>query len=499
MKYAGAADAHAGRARRSNFGVRRAPWNWLVRLSLARRFMLASLVILVSGMLGIGIWVSRRIESGVINRSSATTALFVDSFVAPHLQELSERDTISRESAGKLDWELFNTALGDEIAAFRVWNHNGVEVYSMQPELAGLQAPIEGDFQAAWDGEVTAKTTTLNALESRLGQRSGSRLLRIYTPIRRRGTDQVIAVVEFYQPTEDLEDQLTSASRRSWLIVGGITVLMYLLLAGFVQRASETIARQQRALGFQVNRLRDVLEQNELLHERVSRAAARTTALNERFLRRFSAELHDGPAQDLSLALLKLDNVAVACADVAGSGGCVNDLETIQQTVLRALQEVRSTSAGLLLPQLNSLSLTATVRHVVRSHERRTRTAVTLNLAPLPSDVPLAIKIAVYRVIQEALNNAALHAGGAGQRVDVSADDETLAMIVSDTGPGFDAHQSLVSDEHMGLAGMRERVESLGGRLLIESVPGAGTKVIVQLRVDGDVSSRLDMYDARHR
>lgn len=492
MKHTIATNAHVSGAGHRSLTWLAAPARWLGGLSLAQRFMMASLVILVSGMFGIGVWVSQRIESGVTHRTAATTALFVDSVVAPHLQELGEQDTISGESTRELDWDLFNTAFGDEIAAFKVWNRDGVVVYGMDPQIVGHRFPIEGNLAKALSGDVNGEISTLDHAENRVERQTESRLLEIYTPVLRDGTDEVIAVAEFYQQTDALDDELTSATRRSWLIVGGVTVVMYVLLAGFVQRASDTIARQQHELGLQVNRLRDLLQQNELLHVRVSRAAVRTTALNERFLRRFSAELHDGPAQDLSLALLKLDNLAVACAGTSGYEAWLTELDTIQESVHRALREVRSTSAGLLLPQLSSLPLPDTIRHVVRAHERRTRTTVTLTSTDLPADVPLATKIALYRMIQEALTNAAQHAQGSGQHVEVSADQETLTIAVTDTGPGFDAHGSLASDEHMGLVGMRERVESLGGTLLIESAPGAGTTVIAHLPLHGDASHELE-------
>jgi signal transduction histidine kinase len=471
----------SGASRSHTTALLTAPARWLAGLSLARRFMLASLVILVTGMFGIGVWISHRIESGVIHRTSATTALYVDSFIQPHLQELAESDTISPESARELDWDLFNTALGEEIAAFKVWNRDGVVVYSMEPSLVGQQFPMTDDLRAAWTGQVSAEISALDAAENQIERQTESQLLEIYTPVRIRGGDEVIAVAEFYQQTDDLDGELASATRRSWLIVGGVTIAMYLLLAGFVQRASDTIVRQQRELTVQVNQLRDLLQQNEHLHERVSRAAARTTALNERFLRRFSAELHDGPAQDLSLALLKLDNVSVACGAIVGAEACAEELDTIQETVRRALQEVRSTSAGLLLPQLSSLSLSDAVRHAIRSHERRTGTHVTLTVGVVPETVPLPTKIALYRVIQEALTNACRHAAGNDQRVIVSTSDEIVTIEVSDAGPGFDAHQSLESDEHLGLVGMRERVESLGGTIVIESAPGSGTTVIAHL------------------
>ena len=84
-------------------------------------------------------------------------------------------------------------------------------------------------------------------------------------------------------------------------------LVSYLVLHGIVRQASVTIDRQQTALRQQVGELSSLLAQNAALHQRVSAAAARTTTLNERSLRRIGADLHDGPAQMLSLALLRLD------------------------------------------------------------------------------------------------------------------------------------------------------------------------------------------------
>lgn len=468
-------------------------------LSLTSRFMLASLVVFVVGTFGVGTWVANRIESGVIHRTSATTALYVDSAVAPTLQDMPTSDAITDEQRRQLDWLLTRTALSEEIAVFKLWGHGGRVLYSTEPSIVGNTYPVTPRLRAAWQGEVSAQITSLDDAEHEVERQHESRLLEIYTPVRRRGTDEVIAVAEFYQQTDGLDQELTTARRRSWLIIGGATLVMYVLLAGFVQRASATIVRQQRELSGQVHQLTNLLEQNTHLHDRVRRAAARTAALNERFLRRFSAELHDGPAQELSLALLKLDNVIVQCAALPGSDACASQLTAIQDSVQRALKEVRTTSAGLLLPQLGHLSLPDTIRHVVRAHERRTGTTVALVLGELPGDAPLVAKIALYRLIQEALTNAARHADAIGQRVAAATDDTMLTIHVSDRGTGFDATRVLASDEHLGLVGMRERVESLGGSLVIDSARGRGTTVIAHLPLDPDaavIAGELEIADA---
>lgn len=458
--------------------------NFLKQLTLAQRFMLASLVILVAGMLGIGSWVGQQIEGGVIQQTAATTALYVDGFIAPNLQELGETDRLAPDHVSMMSRLLENPSFAQKIVAFKVWDGQGRVLYSANPATIGQVFPVTEGLERAWQGEVVSRLSDLQDAEN-IGERaSQSRLLETYSPVRLRGTNQVIAVAEFYQVATDLEQEINAARQRSWLVVGGATLVMYLLLAGFVQKASDTIVHQQTELNQQVLRLTELLSQNETLHERVRRAAARTTALNERFLRRISAELHDGPAQDLGLALLRFDHVTARYADhhTLDSGDPTGeDLDIIQISLHRALQEVRAIAAGLGLPQLNHLNLAGVLARVVRVHEQRTKTKVELCFNNLPEQAPLPVKITMYRLIQEALNNAYRHASGRGQQVKVTGEAGQLRVEISDQGPGFNGVNSEGWDKHLGLVGMRERVESLGGLFQIWSQPGQGTKIVAHL------------------
>lgn len=87
----------------------------------------------------------------------------------------------------------------------------------------------------------------------------------------------------------------------------------------------------------------------------------------------------------------------------------------------------------------------------------------------------MPIKITTYRFIQEALNNAFRHAGGVNQQVRVHRDQDRLVLEVSDRGPGFDPEQINAWDGHLGVSGMRERVESIGGEFNLQSTIGQGT------------------------
>jgi signal transduction histidine kinase len=456
--------------------------------TLAQRFMLASLIILIAGMAGIGVWIGNEIKNGVIHRSGATTALYVDSFVAPILQELGTSGALSREHHEQLSNLLQDTPLGQQIVTFRVWDPTGKVIFSTDKSAVGKSFPIsEGLAQAVW-GQVSSEISQLEAEENVAQRAIRSELLETYSPVRLSGTNQVIAVAEFYQTVDALNQEIAAAQRRSWLVVGVVTLFIYLLLAGFVRRASDTIERQQVLLNDQISRLTELLSQNKELHERVRRAAGSVATLNERFLRRIGSELHDGPAQDLGLVLLKLDALIGRWEQSQAAPEFVEELTGIQSSLQNAQKEVRAISTGLSLPQLAELSLPETVIRAVRAHERRTGSRVKLDVAPLPEQAALPVKITVYRVLQESLNNSHRHAGGANQQIHVFMDGEYLALEVSDDGPGFVNQPGAAFNGHLGLAGMRERVESLGGTFSVQSELGRGTQVSARLALRAEGS-----------
>jgi signal transduction histidine kinase len=240
------------------------------------------------------------------------------------------------------------------------------------------------------------------------------------------------------------------------------------------------IEHQRTELQEKVEHLHRLLEQNETLRHRLVLAATRSTALNERFLRRLSAELHDGPAQDLGFALLKLDSGELN-ANAETSERIRKELEAIQTSIGRALAEMRAIASGMCLPELEHLSLVATLGRVIQTHKRRTQSDVTLLIERSPVEVPLPIKITAYRIVQESLANAFKHGGGQHQTVRLLATPEEILLEINDQGPGFKPGNVLERNERLGLAGMRERAESLGGSFRITSAPGQGTQVSVTL------------------
>jgi signal transduction histidine kinase len=248
-------------------------------------------------------------------------------------------------------------------------------------------------------------------------------------------------------------------------------------------QSNQTIERQKQSLQEKVTKLHQLLEQNEALRHRLVLAAKRNTTLNERSLRRLSAELHDGPAQDLGFALIKLESGEIdktaTRLPVEQREKYSKELATVHSSIARALNEMRSIAGGMCLPELEHLSLIETIKRACRSHQRRTQSEVAVHLEETLEDVPLPVKITLYRVVQESLMNAFKHGGGQGQSVTLFVRKKQLGLEVKDEGPGFILADSLGDNTRLGLLGMRERVESLGGTFWIETEVGKGTTVNV--------------------
>ncbi|MGZ8438814.1 MAG: sensor histidine kinase, partial [Candidatus Limnocylindrales bacterium] len=135
-------------------------------------------------------------------------------------------------------------------------------------------------------------------------------------------------------------------------------------------------------------------------------------------------------------------------------------------------------------PELERASPAEIVRRAVAEHERRAAHPATVDISAIPDEAPAATKIALYRILSEALSNATRHGGGVGVEVRATEMDSFLSLEVSDAGPGFDPGPG-PGDGHLGLAGMRERTELLGGRFELTSAAGTGTRIRADLPLTG--------------
>ncbi|MBN9220093.1 MAG: sensor histidine kinase [Mesorhizobium sp.] len=442
-------------------------------LSLALQFLVAGGFCLLAVMLVVGSWVTMQIRDGVIRNSAATTALYVDSVIAPLLPDLRKSEQLSASVRQALDETLGQGALGKRLVSFRLWRRDGTVLYAKDASLTGRRFDLSDNLRAAFKGSVVAQFDTFDENESK-EKAVGVPLLEIYNPVREPWSGDVVAVTEFYEVADDFKATLASTLQSSWLIVAGTTLTAFILLSGIVLRGSRTIDDQRGALRRQVSELQGLVTQNSALRHRVQRASRRATALNERYLRRIGADLHDGPAQLVALAALRLDSPAFS-----GHGESPAEVAMIRKTLEEAMREIRGICTGLVLPQIETAAATDILRLAVEEHERRTGTSVALTLPEhLPEPGP-SEKISIYRFVQEGLNNAFRHGRGKDQAVRAGMRNGRLFVEVSDGGPGFDPARA----EGLGLAGLRERVESIGGQF--ETLTGAqGTRLVISLSVE---------------
>ncbi len=435
-------------------------------MSLARRYLIANLAVVVAAGLAVAVWVGLQIETSVLDRTASVTALYIDSFVEPQIATLATTPALPPDNVAQLDRLLSSTELGSRVVSFRVWRPDGTILYSPNRALIGQRFEPEGGLARALAGEVSVEMSDLSGPENAYERERWNRLVETYVPVRERGSARILAVTEFYQLPDEIDAAVGQARQASWAVVALSAALSYLLLAGIVKRGSDTIDQQQHSLRDRVAELSHLLEQNQALHGRLRRAADRTTALNEAGLRRIGSDLHDGPAQTLALALLRIDEL---------EGG-----EVVSDAVSSALGDLRLIASGLRSPSFDAMSVADVVERGVREHRRRTGQRVDLKIDGGTGDAPDVVKIGLYRILQEALSNAGRHADGLDLDVRLVQTDIHVQLEVADRGPGFDP--AAVRSDALGLAGMRERSELLGGSFSVGPRPGGpGTLVSLTL------------------
>ncbi len=211
--------------------------------------------------------------------------------------------------------------------------------------------------------------------------------------------------------------------------------------------------------------------------DRLRRSAENARLLEER--QRLARELHDAVSQSLySLALF-----ADAAREMGKTGQderVSHYLERIEQTAHQALKEMRLLIYELRPSALEHGGLRSALEHRLEAVERRAGIDVTLIASGSVAVLPGPVEYALYRIAQETLNNVLRHARATAVTVRLEVADREVELAVIDNGVGFDP-QIAAGGGGMGLINIRQRAEQVGGSLVLNSTPGAGTQVIVRI------------------
>ncbi len=210
------------------------------------------------------------------------------------------------------------------------------------------------------------------------------------------------------------------------------------------------------------------------------------TQENER--RQIAKELHDSIGSSLAAIKFAVEGKLQTMTNGPPRDTDTISLEKIAAHIHDTIDEVRRISTYLRPSMLDDLGLLATVKWYCRSsREMHPETRIETNLALDDDDVPEYSKIVIYRVLQEALNNALRHSRADTIRVNLTPTKGRVRLCVKDNGCGFDPEDAIQSTDPLsgyGLKGMRDRAEVVGGSLSLESSPGRGTDVCLELPVE---------------
>ena len=237
----------------------------------------------------------------------------------------------------------------------------------------------------------------------------------------------------------------------------------------------------------QIENLRETL--NAML-DRLEEHRAQLRALSSQIINaqeeerlRVARELHDETAQALASVLVR-QRVAERSPDPETLRQTMADLRALTAD---ALEGVRRMALELRPTILDDLGLAAALDACARHFSQRSGLPVDFRAVGRPERLRPEVELVVYRVVQEALSNVARHSGATRAEVSVIAESSTLIVSVADDGRGFDPAAALDSrPQSLGLFGMRERAALVGGQLGIESAPGRGTRVRLEVPLAAD-------------
>jgi signal transduction histidine kinase len=212
------------------------------------------------------------------------------------------------------------------------------------------------------------------------------------------------------------------------------------------------------------------------LSERVARdALRRVVSAQELERRRLARELHDETGQALTSILLGLKSLE----DVRDQESLAESTSRLRELVVTTLQDVRRLAVELRPKALDDFGLVAALERLVETF--REQTGIEVDLEPRLGDerLPSDVETTLYRITQEALTNVVKHAHAKHVSIVLTRRDGSISAVIEDDGQGFSEEQG--SDNGLGLLGMHERIALVDGRLAVESSPGLGTTLSIEV------------------
>ncbi len=280
---------------------------------------------------------------------------------------------------------------------------------------------------------------------------------------------------------------------------------------GLMQEREKQLRLRRDYLNLSMKKQKDVLERSEDMFSRTGVAldylignlhgleagleeaqekqgfGLRIILAQEEERKRVAREIHDGPAQSMASLVLR----AEICEKLLNTNRdeVKEELKDLKTMVRNSLQEIRKIIFDLRPMALDDLGLIATLKRFLEDY--RDKYGLKVDFVHKGNYV-IKIKdmeIAIYRIIQEALNNVVKHAAASEVLIRIEIQDDSINLIVRDNGRGFDLTEKRPGGSY-GIMGMNERIDLLEGNLTINTGPGKGTELVVNIPVKPAVDSR---------
>jgi two-component system NarL family sensor kinase len=453
----GATDSPAA-AERSGRGPRR---GGLLRSLLGNEVVrFAAGGLLAALLVGAGTFfvVTRDAETQAIQHAKDITQVEATGIVQPALSDsLLHRDAAA---IGALDVIVRQRILSPDVVRVKLWTADGTILYSDEKRLIGRRFLLDSGEEAIFHGgAIDAGVSDLTDPENQY-ERSFGKLLQVYLPVHTPGGTPLL--FETYQRYQAIS-QYQQSVWESFLPV---------LLVGL---ALLFVVQIPLAVGM-ARRLRTSLAERQVLLERVINAS-------EQERRRIARDLHDGVVQRLAALTFSLSALARRLTSNGPSAPATNaaDVEHAAGETRAAMRDLRTLIVEIAPPNLHAEGIDNALRDLL---EPLAGHGVATSL-DAPSDTALSAPTTtlLFRVAQEALRNAGKHADATHVEVRLHNRGDHVRLEIDDDGRGFSAGdlESRRRDGHVGLSLLRDLVADAGGSLHVESAPGEGTSVAVEV------------------
>lgn len=419
----------------------RRPWaNPLVQ------FVVASILLFGITWWATGTFSQRAARSEAVADARVTTELLAHSVAEPEMP----RGLVAGDAGAidRFDRRVLSRLMVGDVRRIKIWRADGTVVYSDETQLIGKRFTLDDEqLSVLHSGNTEGSLSDLRRRENKFEDEEGG-LLEVYTRIDSPEGEPLL--FEAYYSVETVKQRSTEVLAPFRRITAGALIAVLLVGLPLIGLLTLRLTRASRA------------------RERLMRRAIESSEAERR---RIARDLHDGVVQELAGTAFALSGTA---REASLPAPVREDLRSASDALRRSLRQLRSLLVEIHPPGLDAAGLPAAL-------EDLTAPATSAGLEASVSvsgieEAPEHVVTLVWRVAQEAIRNAVRHARATHLRVAVEGDDRQVRLTVADDGVGFDSATG-PPDGSYGLRGLQSLVEDGGGRVHVESAPGAGTTV----------------------